>query len=150
MFHSRNGLFFCRLNDTGEVRIIKTRDGRMPDPDTNPPEWAITLPENEWASVVCSVSAAGETSARWMCARQFHGTELPRYTGQSGNEIVAQRDVHLAALNALRESLVFASMHTPISNPAHPCRAALIAKFDDIAAEIKTLYPRHGSATQCF
>ena len=37
MFHSKNGLFFVRLNDTGEVRILKTRDGKMPDPDTNPP-----------------------------------------------------------------------------------------------------------------
>ena len=77
MFHLKDGLFFVRLNDTGEVRIIKTRDGKMPDPDTNPPEWAVTLAENEWASVVCSVSADGEDHARWMHARRFHGTDLP-------------------------------------------------------------------------
>ena len=76
MFHSKNGLFFCRLNDSGEVRIIKTRDGKMPDPDTNPPESAVTLTENEWASVVCSVSKGGEDHARWMRARRFHGTEF--------------------------------------------------------------------------
>ena len=73
MFHSKEGLFFCRLNDSGEVRISKTLDGKMPDPDINPAEWAITLAENEWSSVMCSVSALGETSERWRAARLFHG-----------------------------------------------------------------------------
>ncbi len=76
MFHSKDGLFFCRLNDTGEVRIIKTRDGKFPDPDTNPPEWAVTLAENEWASVVATVSADGESYDKWMAARVFHGLTL--------------------------------------------------------------------------
>ena len=75
MFHSKDGLFFFRLQPQGEVRIIKSTDGRLPD-ETNT-AWAVTLTENEWASVVCSVSDAGENHARWMRARRFHGTDLP-------------------------------------------------------------------------
>ena len=86
MFHSKNGLFFCRLNDSGEVRIIKTRDGKMPDPDTNPPESAVTLTENEWASVVCSVSKGGDDHARWMRARRFHGTEFSELQPSGADE----------------------------------------------------------------
>lgn len=84
MFHSRNGLFF-QATGQGNVCIIKTSDGKEPYsrsfPDSDKVETNIvcdvTLPENEWASVVCSVSAGGEDHARWMRARRFHGTELP-------------------------------------------------------------------------
>lgn len=74
MFHSKNGLFFERLQD-GSVHIIRTYDARDVRPDNVVLD--IILPENEWASVVCSVSADGENSARWMLARRFHGTDLP-------------------------------------------------------------------------
>ncbi len=64
--------------------MIKTSDGKEPFsrsfPDSDKVETNIvcdvTLPENEWASVVCSVSKAGETAERWRAAREFHGTEL--------------------------------------------------------------------------
>lgn len=73
MFHLRNGLFFERLQG-GHVRIIKTYDERDVRPDNVVLD--ITVPENEWTSVVCSVSKAGETLERWKEARQFHGTEF--------------------------------------------------------------------------
>lgn len=84
MFHLRDGLFFARSNAT-DVCIIKTSDGKMPwrqsgkagEPFATNIVFEITVPENEWASVVCSVSVDGENHARWMRARRFHGTDLP-------------------------------------------------------------------------
>lgn len=78
MFHSRDGLFFQR-EGSGSVRIIKTSDGKEPREDTNSTNilFMLVLAENEWGSVVCSVSKAGEDYARWMRARRFHGTDLP-------------------------------------------------------------------------
>ena len=77
MYHSKNGLFFFRLADSGEVRIVKTRDGKMPDPATNPPESEVTLTAGEWAEMVCFVSKDGWNPNRWRRARHFHGTDLP-------------------------------------------------------------------------
>lgn len=78
MFHSRDGLFFAR-DHTGCVRIIKTSDNKNPREDTEGTNilFMLVLGENEWASVVCSVSKDGEDYARWMRARRFHGTDLP-------------------------------------------------------------------------
>ena len=78
MFHSRNGFFFERVDD-GAVRI------RLAQPviglDGTPSEHhylgiisQVTLPENEWASVLASVSGAGETSETWQAARDYHAT----------------------------------------------------------------------------
>jgi len=83
MFHSKNGLFFWRQKDGGDVRIIKTSDGK--DPFTHPigdgqmennVVCDVVLAENEWASVVAAVSADGENYERWMSARIFHGLPL--------------------------------------------------------------------------
>lgn len=84
MFHSRNGLFF-HATGQGNVRIIKTNDGKEPvsclaaNPDRVETNIVcdVTLPENEWASVVSSVSKEGETASRWNQARRFHGTKIP-------------------------------------------------------------------------
>ncbi len=70
MFHARDGLFFQAVG--GSVRVIKTSDGHEPNGANVVCD--VTLPENEWASVVCSVSAVGETAGRWREARVFHGT----------------------------------------------------------------------------
>ncbi len=79
MYHLRDGLFFARSNAT-DVCIIKTADGKTPwrqsreagQPfDTNI-VFELTVPENEWASVVASVSVLGENSQRWNAARDFH------------------------------------------------------------------------------
>ena len=83
MFHSKNGLFF-QATGQGNVCIVKTSDGKNPYSktfgDSDKVETNIvcdvTLTENEWASVVCSVSEGGETYERWMAARLFHGTKL--------------------------------------------------------------------------
>ena len=79
MYHLRDGLFFARSNAT-DVCIIKTTDGKTPwrqsreagQPfDTNI-VFELTVPENEWASVVASVSVLGENSQRWNAVRDFH------------------------------------------------------------------------------
>jgi putative heme degradation protein len=62
-FHSRDGLFF-RRNEDGSVSIIASQST------------AVRLAENEWASVVASVSAEGETHERWQAVRDFHGAAL--------------------------------------------------------------------------
>ncbi len=79
MFHSRNGLFF-QATGQGTVAIVATNDGKEPFSRSKPGSSEIetnivcnvTLPENEWASVVCAVSASGETHERWETAREFH------------------------------------------------------------------------------
>jgi len=58
-FHWRDGWYFRRLED-GSVRIVS--------------DYAdLTIPAAEWASIVCSVSADGETGERWHAAQDFHG-----------------------------------------------------------------------------
>jgi hypothetical protein len=69
MFHLRDGLFFERA-DNGAVRIVKTANGRFPGDDQI--TFDITVPENEWGSVVAMVSSVGETHESWMSARAFH------------------------------------------------------------------------------
>jgi hypothetical protein len=70
MYHESNGLFFDRLQN-GSVRIIKTTDGK--DPNEGNILFQQDIPENTWASAVCSVSRLGETVERWNAARDFHG-----------------------------------------------------------------------------
>lgn len=59
MFHTQNGLFFERLAD-GEVRVIKTWDGREPRADNIACDEVLT--PGSFASVTSSMSARGETS----------------------------------------------------------------------------------------
>jgi hypothetical protein len=63
-FHWRDGWYFKRLED-GAVRVMFVAG-----------EYVYTrlhIPPNEWASIVCSVSAGGETGERYEAALQFHG-----------------------------------------------------------------------------
>ena len=63
-FHWRDGWFFHRQPD-GSVRVMHR--------ETPTSEWLksdITIPAMEWASIVCSVSANGETGERWNDARR--------------------------------------------------------------------------------
>lgn len=74
-FHSRDGLYFARLTD-GTVRIsceVPVHDsmGNFAQ-DDRAVLWSIDLPENEWASVVASVTRGGETSEVWTQARALH------------------------------------------------------------------------------
>lgn len=67
-FHTHDGFYWRRLPD-GSVRIIVAESARSDSPVLR----EHVLPENEWASVVASVSDEGENWDRWMAARQFHG-----------------------------------------------------------------------------
>lgn len=126
MFHSRNGLFF-QATGQGNVAIIATNDGKEPftrshansdKVDTNI-VCNVTLPENEWASVVCSVSKDGETASRWNQARRFHGTEIP--IPEAPPETLSPQD----------EEWMNAPMGTP--KPADLNSAeALLAAIDDM------------------
>jgi hypothetical protein len=68
-FHWRDGWNFKREAD-GIVRVMLSET--TPDGEeylkTN-----LTIPPNEWASIVCSVSALGETAERWNAVQDFHG-----------------------------------------------------------------------------
>lgn len=67
-FHTHDGWYFKRLPD-GSVRIVVSESAHVDAPVVR----EHVLPENEWASVVASVSAGGEDYDRWMAARDFHG-----------------------------------------------------------------------------
>lgn len=86
MFHWSDNLFFGRKTN-GDVRILKF--------NRNPPKWPTidgvyksiegyggppltvlldeTIPTAQWASIIASVSATGETSAQYQDALAFHG-----------------------------------------------------------------------------
>jgi len=63
-FHWRDGWYFKRLDD-GTVRVLLVHGQQIYQ--------HLIIPDNEWASIVCSVSADGETGERWQQARNFHG-----------------------------------------------------------------------------
>lgn len=67
-FHWRNDTYFKRLPD-GSVRVRTWRRAH----DGFPTFDDRTIPAAEWASIVCSVSADGETGERWNAAQDFHG-----------------------------------------------------------------------------
>lgn len=71
-FHSREGFFFKRETD-GSVTVRV--EGPPWENGHGQLQRTITLPENEWASVVSSVSLAGETAERWQAARDYHAEE---------------------------------------------------------------------------
>lgn len=57
-YHQRDGWYFKRVEE-GNVQI---RHGLI----------VHTIPADEWASVVASVSAGGETSRSWTMANELH------------------------------------------------------------------------------
>lgn len=65
-FHARDGWCF-RREDDGSVRIL------APDSIGPGAHQMVTLDASTWASVVASVSAAGETGETYRCALGFHG-----------------------------------------------------------------------------
>lgn len=109
-FHNRDGWFFRRDSDDGNVRIWKVRwekawypcDGGCPplqthragcpaagDPHAVPvlEVGPYVIPENEWASVVASVGRNGETAEAWQCIRDFH----------NGRQVFVQKNWLLAS-----------------------------------------------------
>lgn len=79
MFHNRENLFFGRLPD-GAVRILKfsanpyqgeglSVDKRYHDVKV---ELDMTIPPNEWASIIATVSKSGEIDGGYYRALEFH------------------------------------------------------------------------------
>jgi len=66
-FHWRDGWFFKRLSD-GSVSIFHAEDSK----DYLYP--SLTIPPNEWASIIAQCSAKGESDGGWERALQFHTT----------------------------------------------------------------------------
>ena len=66
-FHWRNDTYFQRLED-GSVKVT-----HFSQYNNSPQERSWKIPAAEWASIVCSVSALGETGERWNAAQDFHG-----------------------------------------------------------------------------
>ena len=76
-FHWRDNWFFKRQPD-GSVAVMHKTDSYLgkrnclqKDDYYLSPE--LSIPQNEWASIVCSVSKEGETAERWEAALDFHG-----------------------------------------------------------------------------
>lgn len=69
-FHWRDNWFFKRQPD-GSVAVMHKTDSYQGDEYYISP--ALSIPSNEWASIVCSVSKDGETAERWDAAQDFHG-----------------------------------------------------------------------------
>ena len=81
-FHSKDGFFFERIDKDGSVRISKwlsgvSSAGRADQTSCDVLAYSVTLAPSEWASVVASVSAKGETSDTWNAALQFHDEKPP-------------------------------------------------------------------------
>ena len=72
-FHWKDGWYFKRMKD-GSVRVMHSAEMPMTGEEYLHPD--LTIPPNEWASIVCSVSAGGETGERWEASQDFHGREL--------------------------------------------------------------------------
>jgi hypothetical protein len=68
-FHNVDGWYYKRMED-GAVRIRK----RATAHDDAPVVAEVTIPENEWASIVAHVTKSGETGESWQAARNFHAT----------------------------------------------------------------------------
>ena len=69
-FHWSDGVYFKRLDDgTVRMRIFGHYNGTPNYTDR-------IIPAAEWASIVCAVSALGETGERWNAAQDFHGRSL--------------------------------------------------------------------------
>lgn len=71
MFHAKNGWFFERTV-IGGVHIRKNRDAK----DGAIMVAEVYLNHDEWASIIASVAAGGETTEKFKEAKEFHGRAL--------------------------------------------------------------------------
>jgi hypothetical protein len=67
-FHWRDDIYFLRQSD-GDVKVTSYWQY-----NNCPQERRWVIPADEWASVVASVSAQGETSESWQKAKKFHAS----------------------------------------------------------------------------
>jgi hypothetical protein len=98
--HLRDGFTYERIPGTeGDVRIrIRDHHG------ANGIIREVTVPEMEWASVIASVAAGGETTESYQAARDFHmgrprqfpETETigPNYAGPADDRPLGERITH--------------------------------------------------------
>lgn len=75
-FHLRDGWFFRREED-GSVRIMHRES-----PVSEFLRVDVSIPVDAWASVVCSVSSAGETAERWNEFKAFHDNQALDYCSE--------------------------------------------------------------------
>lgn len=64
-FYSQDGLCFDRCDD-GSVLVEVVEDGA--NYTTSPTTFSTTIPASAWASIVSSMSAAGENYDTWLAA----------------------------------------------------------------------------------
>lgn len=64
-FHWRDGWYFERIKDGG-VMVYRRREPEAPA------EPVLAMPANEWASIVASLTARGETTETYYAALAFH------------------------------------------------------------------------------
>lgn len=70
-FHDRDNWHWHRMQNGGVG--IRHYNGPCRGDVPGGIDFAMVIPENVWASIVCSVSKEGETGERWDAARKFHG-----------------------------------------------------------------------------
>ena len=74
-FHWKDDVYFKRL-DGGSVRM------RVFGEWNYTPNWEdFVIDPSAWASIVCNVSADGETFDRWNAAQDFHGRLIAKDSG---------------------------------------------------------------------
>ena len=76
MFHWNENLFFGRMS-TGAVRVLKFNSTPESFPEADGPLHKdavldVEIPTEQWASIVASVSAGGESSASYHAALGLH------------------------------------------------------------------------------
>lgn len=74
-FHWNHGVFFSRAHGGRAVHLRIMAGNAPPDSETLLREFYI--PAAEWASIVASVSAGGESDDRWREALRFYGEGGP-------------------------------------------------------------------------
>ena len=73
MFHAHDGWFFERLAD-GAVRVVKRATASFDAPIVVEGVFRADAINNEWASIVASVSLGGEEGYRFFAAEKFHNS----------------------------------------------------------------------------
>ena len=67
-FHAKDGLFFERINEAGDVKISVVKEGMAGSEVV----FETVIREGSWASAMASVSRDGEDVDRWCRARHYH------------------------------------------------------------------------------
>ncbi len=83
-FHVQDGLYFNRLED-GSVHILKMASGHAEDEEIL---FELTVDENVWASIISSMSKAGEGDGGFYQALHFHNSDREDYPLVDGAGLV--------------------------------------------------------------